>query len=57
LPVDERTRANRVNPVINRMATLCWFRKAKSVDLDKPEREIEEESNQLARQKSKVSSQ
>ncbi|HII07428.1 MAG TPA: hypothetical protein HA349_09000 [Methanotrichaceae archaeon] len=30
--------------------------KAKSVDLDKLEREIEEESNQLARQKFKVSS-
>jgi hypothetical protein len=31
--------------------------KAKSVDLDKLERDIEEESNQLARQKSKVFSQ
>ena len=30
--------------------------KAKSVDLDKLEREIEEESNQLSRQKPKVSS-
>ncbi len=30
--------------------------KAKSIDLDKLEREIEEESNQLARQKFKVSS-
>jgi hypothetical protein len=30
--------------------------KAKSVDLDKLEREIEEESNQLARQKFEVSS-
>ncbi len=29
--------------------------KAKSIDLDKLEREIEEESNQLARQKFKVS--
>ena len=29
--------------------------KAKSVDLDKPEKEIEEESNQLARQKFKIS--
>ncbi len=30
--------------------------KAKSIDLDKLEREIEEESNQLARQRFKVSS-
>ena len=30
--------------------------KAKSIDLDKLEREIEEESNQLARQKFKISS-
>ena len=30
--------------------------KAKSVDLDKLEKEIEEESNQLARQKYKISS-
>lgn len=31
------------------------IQKAKSVDLDKLEREIEEESNQIARQKFKVS--